>query len=198
MPGGRSHSVKGCTDLHQLLVASPAMGRYNQDQPCSSRQGSPRRLDPAKQPVPVAVYSRKFAVAIREQHGRHGLMAHRSARAERQLLVVLRSGDGSRYNHKGSTRQTGRVEGSRRRPDLAVEVVSPNDSFSDVEEKALAWLVAGTQVVWIVDPQRHVTVYRDRDDIVVLDRESTLAEPNLLPAGTSVGEISSAEQRCDS
>ena len=33
-------------------------------------------------------------------------------------------------------------------PDLAVEVVSPSDSFSQVEEKALAWLTAGTRVVW--------------------------------------------------
>ncbi len=93
---------------------------------------------------------------------------------------------------KARQEQTGKVEGYwPGAPDLAVEVVSPNDSFSEVEEKALAWLVAGTQVVWIVDPrQRHVTVYRDRDDIVVLDRESTLAEPNLLPGWhVHVGEI---------
>jgi Uma2 family endonuclease len=67
-------------------------------------------------------------------------------------------------------------------PDLAVEVVSPSDSFSEVEEKALAWLAADTCVVWIVDPrQKHVTVYRGRDDIAVLDCDATLAAPNLLP-----------------
>ena len=76
-------------------------------------------------------------------------------------------------------------------PDLAVEVVSPNDSFSEVEEKTLAWLAAGARVVWIVDPrQRHVTVYRDRDDIVVLDRDATLAAPDLFPGWqVRVGEI---------
>lgn len=46
-------------------------------------------------------------------------------------------------------------------PDLAVEVVSPGDSFSAVNEKALAWLEAGTRVVIVVDPaSRIVTVYR--------------------------------------
>ena len=67
-------------------------------------------------------------------------------------------------------------------PDIAAEVISPGDSFSDVEEKALAWLAAGTRVVWVVDPrQKHVTVYRSRDDIVVLDCSSELAEPDMLP-----------------
>jgi Uma2 family endonuclease len=37
-------------------------------------------------------------------------------------------------------------------PDLAVEVVSPDDSFHAVEEKALAWLAAGTIAVLVLDP----------------------------------------------
>ena len=42
-------------------------------------------------------------------------------------------------------------------PDLAVEVVSPHDTFSAVEEKTLAWLAAGAQAVWVVDPrQQHI------------------------------------------
>jgi Uma2 family endonuclease len=88
--------------------------------------------------------------------------------------------------------QTGKVEGYwPGAPDLAVEVVSPHDSFSEVEEKALAWLAAGACVVWIVDPrQKHVTVYRDRDDIVVLEAEVALSEPVLLPGWqVRVGEI---------
>jgi len=38
-------------------------------------------------------------------------------------------------------------------PDLVGEVVSPRDSFSDVEEKVLAWLTAGTRLVIVVDPK---------------------------------------------
>lgn len=67
-------------------------------------------------------------------------------------------------------------------PDIAAEVISPGDSFSDVEQKSLQWLECGASVVWVVDPQqRHVTVYRAADDIVILDSEATLEAKALLP-----------------
>lgn len=54
-------------------------------------------------------------------------------------------------------------------PDLAIEVVSPNDRRSEVEGKALAWLEAGTRAVVVLDPPlRTATVYRSRSDIRVL------------------------------
>jgi len=37
-------------------------------------------------------------------------------------------------------------------PDLAIEVVSPNDRRSEVEAKALEWLAAGTRAVVVLDP----------------------------------------------
>ena len=39
-------------------------------------------------------------------------------------------------------------------PDIAVEVLSPNDTASAVEEKSEAWLNAGCHAVWLVDPRR--------------------------------------------
>ena len=39
-------------------------------------------------------------------------------------------------------------------PDLAVEVLSPNDSASEVHEKAEDWLHAGCCEVWLIDPRR--------------------------------------------
>jgi Uma2 family endonuclease len=67
-------------------------------------------------------------------------------------------------------------------PALAVEVTSPTDSFSDVEEEALGWLAAGSQLVWVVDPrQKNVTVYRRPDDIRVLGHDAELEAPELLP-----------------
>lgn len=39
-------------------------------------------------------------------------------------------------------------------PDIAFEVVSPGDRYSEIEEKALDWIRAGTQAVVIVDPRR--------------------------------------------
>jgi len=46
-------------------------------------------------------------------------------------------------------------------PDLAVEVLSPDDRASEVNDKVQQWLGAGCRAVWVVDPKtRSVTVYR--------------------------------------
>lgn len=53
-------------------------------------------------------------------------------------------------------------------PDLAVEVISPNDSFTAVESKAFAWLDAGTMVVLLLEPDsKTVHVYHSRSDIAI-------------------------------
>lgn len=58
-------------------------------------------------------------------------------------------------------------------PDLAVEVVSPNDKHSEVLDKALDWLEAGCRMVLVVSPERRaVTVYRSREDIRTLTAEA--------------------------
>lgn len=67
-------------------------------------------------------------------------------------------------------------------PDLAVEVVSPNDSFSALHEKALAWLEAGARVVLVADPStRTVTVYRSGGDMTALRGEKTIACGDVVP-----------------
>nr|MBA3793793.1 Uma2 family endonuclease [Rubrobacter sp.] len=45
-------------------------------------------------------------------------------------------------------------------PDLAVEVVSPNDLFAEVEEKVADWLAAGTRVILVVNPRARTAVVR--------------------------------------
>jgi Uma2 family endonuclease len=68
-------------------------------------------------------------------------------------------------------------------PDIVAEVVSPNDRFSDTEQKALGWLHAGSKIVWVVDPaQSHVTEYRSPTDIRVLGSDELLNAPQLLPS----------------
>jgi Uma2 family endonuclease len=53
-------------------------------------------------------------------------------------------------------------------PDFAVEVVSPGDSFGEVESRALDWLTAGTTAVLVLDPaRRSATVYRTGGDVHV-------------------------------
>lgn len=60
-------------------------------------------------------------------------------------------------------------------PDLAVEVVSPNDLYTEIEDKVSDWLDAGTRMVVIVNPRKQsVTVYRSRTDITLLTADNTL------------------------
>jgi Uma2 family endonuclease len=67
-------------------------------------------------------------------------------------------------------------------PDLAVEVISPTDRWTRVQDKAFDYLDAGTREVWVVDPRaRRVTVYRSRTESLVLGVESTLTGGAVLP-----------------
>ncbi len=76
-------------------------------------------------------------------------------------------------------------------PDLAVEVLSPDDRAGEVLAKVQDWMEAGCRRVWIVDPRtRTVTVYRSLGEIVALRENETLGEDELLPGfQLRVGEI---------
>jgi Uma2 family endonuclease len=76
----------------------------------------------------------------------------------------------------------GQVEGFwPEAPDLAVEVISPGDRYSEVEEKVFAWLDAGTKMVFVINPQqRSATVYKSPTNII------TLAEADVLKGGDVV------------
>ena len=39
-------------------------------------------------------------------------------------------------------------------PDLAAEVISPNDRYAEVDEKVAAWLESGTRLMLVVTPRR--------------------------------------------
>ena len=66
-------------------------------------------------------------------------------------------------------------------PDLAVEVISPTDAQFRVVEKALVYLSAGTQLVWVIEPvAKTVTVYRSETDIEMLTREDTLTGEEVV------------------
>lgn len=67
-------------------------------------------------------------------------------------------------------------------PDLAVEVVSPADSFNEVTAKAESYLAVGVKLVWVVDPLgRRVYVYRPGDTVRRLDSSATLGGEDVLP-----------------
>lgn len=76
-------------------------------------------------------------------------------------------------------------------PDLAVEVLSPDDRASELTGKVQGWLEAGCRSVWVVDPEtRTVTVYRSRREVEVLGVDDPLSGGDLLPGfSIPVGQI---------
>lgn len=76
-------------------------------------------------------------------------------------------------------------------PDLAIEVLSPSNTATEMSDKVLAYLEAGTQLVWVVDPFRKiVTVFTpDRSSHIHIEGE-TLDGGDVLPGfSVAVAEI---------
>jgi Uma2 family endonuclease len=67
-------------------------------------------------------------------------------------------------------------------PDLAVEVVSPNDTVYEVDAKVDEYLAAGVPLVWVVNPEtRVVHVYGTGGTVERLGPEDELTAPDLIP-----------------
>lgn len=67
-------------------------------------------------------------------------------------------------------------------PDLAVEVMSPDDRRSEVKEKIAEYLSLGVREVWLVEPApRRLTVHRVSEEPQVLHESDTLDGGSLLP-----------------
>jgi Uma2 family endonuclease len=72
-------------------------------------------------------------------------------------------------------------------PDLAVEVVSPNDLYTEVDEKVAEWLQYGARMVLVVNPRRRtVAVHRPGQPVRVLAEDETLDGEDVVP-GWSLG-----------
>jgi len=67
-------------------------------------------------------------------------------------------------------------------PDLAVEVVSPDDTKREVVEKVNMWLAAGTTTCWVADPEgATLTVYRTGQAPIQLAGDDVVANESTLP-----------------
>lgn len=67
-------------------------------------------------------------------------------------------------------------------PDLAVEVLSPNDRASELLAKVQNWLGAGCLAVWVIDPATHtVTVYGCPNEMTVYGPSDELTGGEVLP-----------------
>lgn len=77
----------------------------------------------------------------------------------------------------------GRVMGYwRGAPDLAIEVISPSDLYTEVEEKVATWLAHGTRMMIVLNPRRRTaTVHHSPTDVRHLAVEDTLDGGDIVP-----------------
>lgn len=68
-------------------------------------------------------------------------------------------------------------------PDLVIEVVSPNDKVSEMDEKIDAYLLDGVRLIWVIDPQRRkAVVYApDAEQPLHLAKDAVLDGGDGLP-----------------
>ncbi len=67
-------------------------------------------------------------------------------------------------------------------PDVAIEVMSPNDHYTEVDEKVQHWLGAGTRMVIVINPRkRQVSVHYPNTASLLLTEADTLDGGDVLP-----------------
>ena len=67
-------------------------------------------------------------------------------------------------------------------PELVVEILSPDDLWSEVMDKLDEYFAAGVDAVWILDPRRKVVFsYRSLTEVRQLGEGQVLTEEEILP-----------------
>lgn len=67
-------------------------------------------------------------------------------------------------------------------PELIVEVLSPDDSWSEVNEKLEEYFAVGVKMVWVADPRRQqVYVYHSLTEMERFTTDDTLSGGEVLP-----------------
>ncbi|MBL8204062.1 MAG: Uma2 family endonuclease [Blastocatellia bacterium] len=67
-------------------------------------------------------------------------------------------------------------------PDLAIEIISPNDVYVKVMNKVFDYFEEGVKQVWLVSPEHHtVTIYYSVTDDKILGEHDFLTCEELLP-----------------
>ena len=82
------------------------------------------------------------------------------------------------YERLGDQSTHAFIEGT---PNLAIEVNSPSDTWSEVEEKVQLYLAGGSEMVWVVDPKTQTVTVRTQSATRVYDKRSTLSADPVLP-----------------
>ena len=67
-------------------------------------------------------------------------------------------------------------------PTLVVEVVSPNESVYDLDDRIADFQSAGTPLIWVINPQRRqATIHRIDGTAAIVTEPADLSGENVLP-----------------
>lgn len=67
-------------------------------------------------------------------------------------------------------------------PELVVEILSPNDLWSEVTQKLREYFAIGVRLIWVIDPQvRIIYAYRSMTDVREFTEKDELPGDELLP-----------------
>jgi Uma2 family endonuclease len=83
-------------------------------------------------------------------------------------------------------RATGKVTGYRPgAPDLAIEIISPSDLYTEVDEKVAMWFAHGAKMVIVINPRRRTaSVYRSPTQVTILTEAESLEGADVVPGWT--------------
>ncbi len=124
----------------------------------------------------------RFLANFVDEHNLGEVAGNDSAvRTERDPDTV-RGADVAYYSYARMPKGTVPVGIPDVRPDLAVEVRSPSDSWTDIFGKVGEYLAAGVRVVIVIDDdQRTASVYRPGGGQEIFTDTDTLTVPEILP-----------------
>lgn len=112
-------------------------------------------------------------------HGLGKVLAAETGFILRRKPDTVRAADVAFIRQERVKKTTTYFEGA---PDLAVEVISPNDAYTEVDEKVDDWLRAGTQIVIVVNPRnRTAKIHRSLTEFTPVDINGSLDGGIVVP-----------------
>ena len=67
-------------------------------------------------------------------------------------------------------------------PDFIIELISPTDDITELQQKMLEYIECGVELGWLIDPdEKQVEIYRHNRDTEVLVNPSSLSGDDVLP-----------------
>ncbi len=67
-------------------------------------------------------------------------------------------------------------------PDIAIEVISPNDVYDKIFDKLNDYFKAGVKQVWLVEPRfERIRIYKSPEESTTLQKQDELTCEEILP-----------------